>query len=261
MHSLIDFQENFLTSMLKPQKEGEVDSEQLMQPYLQATDTLTTRRQFNIYRNSIHSGLVNALADIYPVCEQITGEGFFYAMADLYVQSNPSCSPDLADFGGEFSAFISRFTHAQSMPYLAGVAEIEWAYHRAFHTLDEPGFDFDRFSAYAVDELMQCIFLLPASCYFVESNYAADEIWSMHQADEVCEIQLEYELRYFMVFRNGFDIRVDKLTIEQYLFLQAINKNMPFVEICEDFSETLDAPVLLVECLQHGWINKIEFQD
>lgn len=261
MQLLVNFQDVFIETMLQTQKQAEEDGAQLIQAYLLATDKLTTNKQVNIYRSSIHSGLINALSDIYPVCEQVTGESFFYAMSDVYIQSHPSSSPDLADFGDDFSEFIMQFPHTQNMPYLSGVAEIEWAYHRAFHALDEAGFDFVSFSAYSVDELMQCIFLLPASCNFVESNYPVDEIWNMHQTDSVVEMQLQLEPRYFMIFRKGYDIHIDKLTGEQYSFLQSINKNMPFVEVCEEFTETLDASQLLVECLQRGWINKIEIHD
>ena len=45
--------------------------------------------RFAVYRNNVHSSLINALAAAYPVTLQLVGDEFFRAMAGLYVQASP----------------------------------------------------------------------------------------------------------------------------------------------------------------------------
>ncbi|MCF5131895.1 HvfC/BufC N-terminal domain-containing protein, partial [Pseudomonas sp. PA-6-4F] len=56
--------------------------------------------RFAVYRNNVHSALINALAAAYPVARQLVGDEFFRAMAGLYAQAHPPTSPLISEYGG-----------------------------------------------------------------------------------------------------------------------------------------------------------------
>ena len=41
------------------------------------TDSLSASQRFEIYQDSIEQSLMNAITEIYPVCQKLVGEEFF----------------------------------------------------------------------------------------------------------------------------------------------------------------------------------------
>ena len=78
-----------------------------------------TTRRFAVYRNNVTVSLINALADIFPGVQKITGEEYFRAMAREYVRAHPPSSPLLFLYGQKFADFVENFEPAKTMPYLA----------------------------------------------------------------------------------------------------------------------------------------------
>ena len=88
---------------------------------------------FKIYQNSILGTLQKALKEIYPVCLKLVGDEFFLDMVTIYINENPSFSPDLNEYGATLPNFINQFKPAETLAYLSDVTKLEWAWHRAYH--------------------------------------------------------------------------------------------------------------------------------
>ena len=97
--------------------------------------------RFAVYRNNVHSSLINALAAGYPVTLQLVGDEFFRAMAGVYVQGFPPTSALINEYGGDLADFIQGFAPAASVPYLADVARLERLRVRAYHAADAVALD------------------------------------------------------------------------------------------------------------------------
>ena len=92
--------------------------------------------RFRIYRNNVHHGLGQQLAEAYPVVRRLVGEAFFLATAREYLAGHPPRSRSLALFGEGFPVFLEGFPPAQSVPYLPDVARLERAWLEALHAAD-----------------------------------------------------------------------------------------------------------------------------
>ena len=90
------------------------------------------------YRETTLGALADALAAIHPVCVRLVGEDAFRQLARRCARERPSRSPDLNDYG-ELADFIEGFAPARALPYLADVARLEWALHRARHAAPGDG--------------------------------------------------------------------------------------------------------------------------
>ena len=93
----------------------------LLAPTFQCPPGLTTwngsdpAKRFGIYRNNVVVGLVDALADTYPVVQALVGEDFFRAMAGVFVRQVPPRTPVLAWYGEGFAGFVEQFPPAAGL--------------------------------------------------------------------------------------------------------------------------------------------------
>ena len=67
-------------------------------------DGLSSGRRLAIYRNNVFGNFSKALQSVYPVVEQLVGEGFFKFAAAEYISRYPSQSGDLHHYGKQFAA-------------------------------------------------------------------------------------------------------------------------------------------------------------
>jgi hypothetical protein len=105
-------------------------------PGLIGPDGQPSATRFAVYRNNVVLGLIDALKAAFPVVCALVGEDFFAAMARAHAVETPPASPVMHDYGADFPAFIARFAPAASLPYLADVARLEWAWVEAYHAAE-----------------------------------------------------------------------------------------------------------------------------
>jgi len=136
-----------------------------------------------VHRNNVVSSLVDALAETFPVVQELVGDVFFRAMAAVFVRRWPPRTRVLAHYGEDFAAFIEGFEPARSVPYLADMARLEMARVRAYHAADaEP------VSAEIVAMAMACgdrVGELRLACHpsvsVLASAHAVVSLWAAHQ--------------------------------------------------------------------------------
>lgn len=228
---------------------------------IESSTTLTSQDRIDIYRNSILSCLIQALNDIYPVCSKLVGQQFFDAMSRLYAQQHPSPTPDLADFGEQFSDFIADFEHAQSLPYLPDVARLEWAWHCAFHANDESGLDFEALGQVSAEQQSDLVFKLPKSATLLQSDYPVDKIWQTNQddADPDDVVDLNEGGVKLIVWRSGYDVHIDPVDESTWPLLVALNQQQPFADVCEKLPD-IGIDALFPQCVQKGWIASFSLE-
>ena len=254
MNSLTKFQIDFINATLFNNKQAAYS----LNKKLKRTSKLTTNDQISIYTNGINNGLINALRNIYPVCEKLVGNDFFHILGLAYIRDHPSLSPDLANYGNDFSFYISTYNAASSVPYLSDIAKLEWFYHRAFNSKDEAEFDINMLGRYTAEQLTNCVFSLPASHKLLKSNYPVDEIWRINLTENETELTLTNEPVYLFLYRKKHEIHIDKITKNEFIFLKKIESQQSFLKISEQLPDTIGLSKLLVKSLQSGWINQAQ---
>ncbi|MCC5979273.1 MAG: putative DNA-binding domain-containing protein [Salinarimonas sp.] len=139
------------------------------------------RARFAIYRNNVASSLIKALETRFPVIERLVGEAFFKGVAHAFIKGHPPRSPVLMEYGDAFPDFLAAFPPAQSLPYLADVARIEYARGEAYRAEDAEPVPPAALAGFAeADPDTLCISLHP-SLRLVASDHPAFSIWRMNQ--------------------------------------------------------------------------------
>lgn len=155
-------------------------------PGLKTWNDSDPARRFAVYRNNVIVGLVDALADTYPVAQALVGEAFFRAMAAEFVRAAPPHSPVLAWYGAGFAEFIEHFAPTASLAYLADVARLEWLRVETWHAADAAPLPADALAALLVDadHLPETRFALHPALRVIASAHPVVSLWAAHQTDD-----------------------------------------------------------------------------
>jgi len=189
-----------------------LDSSLPCPPQLRAWNGSDPARRFAVYRNNVVSSLIDALADTFPVAQQLVGIEFFRAMASVFVRRSPPTSRVLAFYGEAMPAFVQAFEPARTVPYLADVMRLEIARVRSYHAADAEALTPQAAAMQLAQHgaIEDFSLVLCPSVQALASPYPVVSIWAAHQTDG--EVDLEAvrmdEAQEALVVRQALDVVV-----------------------------------------------------
>ncbi|MBU6261132.1 MAG: putative DNA-binding domain-containing protein [Burkholderiales bacterium] len=189
-----------------------LDPEQPCPGGLRAWNGSDPARRFAVHRNNVVGSLIDALADNFPVVQQLVGTEFFRAMAGLYVRRAPPRSCVLAGYGTDFPAFIDAFEPARGLPYLADMARLEAARVRAYHAADAEPASAASIAAVAAalaqgEPVGALRFACHPSLQALASRHAVVTLWAAHQDGAFEPIEIDRP-ECALVLRAGLEVLV-----------------------------------------------------
>ena len=99
-------------------------------------DKSLARRGLQAYQSHGLALAERALGAAYPVVAQLVGEENFAALAQHFWRAHPPTCGDMAQWGDGLANFLAAAPQLAGEPFLADVARIEWALHRAAFAAD-----------------------------------------------------------------------------------------------------------------------------
>lgn len=189
-------------------------------------------KRLAVYRNNVVVSLVDALAHTFPVTQELVGEDFFRAMAQVFVRAHPPRTRVLAHYGQALPGFIAQFSPAAGLPYLADVAQLEWQRLQALHAADASAMEPTAIAMLLGDaaSLPQVHWQPHPSLHMLRSPHAAVSLWAAHQADS--GLALEHidteQAESALVFRNGLNVMVLQADAGLAALTAGLLDNAPF---------------------------------
>lgn len=178
-------------------------------------------QRFRVYRNNVIVSLIDALADSFAVTQELVGEEFFRGMARLYAYANPPQSRLMAFYGADFPDFIEHFPPADSLPYLADVARLEYRRIVAYHAADVPGVTPEAVSTALADAaaLPDMRVTFHPSLSVLSSNSAVVSLWAAHQSLLDLSTVVPDASEIALVLRPGLDVEVLQISAAAGAFI------------------------------------------
>lgn len=245
-----------LSELQQQFKQSYNTNEKQFSVHIKSRGNLNSAQRLQIYHDSVTECLANALREIYPVCKQLVGDEFFSAMAYQYITTHPSTSPTLFDYGDLFPEFIANFAPAESVPYLADVAKLEWTSHRCYYSIDDAILDPTQLAAVPEAQQDDIIFELGHDSDIISSRYPIKRIMELHQGVDG-DIDLSQGGESVFVYKKLQTVCFDVLSVVQTEFLQGVKRGQRFGDLCEiviNHHPGCDLEQLLCEVVQHGWV-------
>ncbi len=196
-------------------------------------------RRFAVYRNNVTISLVDALAAIYPTLQNLVGEDFFRAMANVYVRDNLPTSPLMFTYGASFPAFIESFGPARDLPFLPNVARVERAWLDAFHAADCAPLDPLALADVAQDTLPEIRFEPHPGSHLLRLPHAAGTIVGRDRAGLPLDGLDPFQPEAVLITRPAYDVSVTVLTAAASAFIGILMAGGTFAEAC-DAAESAD---------------------
>lgn len=202
-------------------------------PGLTAWNQSDPAQRFAVYRNNVIVSLIDALADTYPVTQELVGEEFFRGMARLYARARPPRAPMLTFYGNDLPAFIETFPPAQAVPYLADVARLEMLRVKAYHAADAASLEMEQLAGLLADEkqLAQSRFSLHPSIGLLKSNYAVVSLWAAHQTSDIDAALSRvdpHSAESALVLRAGLEVEISRIPLGATRFIEQLQQGIAF---------------------------------
>lgn len=219
-----------------------------------------------IHRNTVMSSLVDALADTFPVVQELVGEPFFRAMAALHVRQSPPSSPVLAHYGRDFPAFVANFEPAACLPYLADVARLEMARVDACHAAEAAPVAADALGlALASGERVRDLRLgCRPGLSVIHSPHAVVSLWAAHQDGSDLGAIDPDPPEDALVLRVGMDVLVLRLPPGGAPFMEALSRGCALGTAADEAvsaAPDFDLGSLLTLLITHGAVTSIDLPE
>lgn len=219
-----------------------------------------------VYRNNVVSSMVDALADTFPVVQQLVGPDFFRAMAAVFARQSPPRVRVLAHYGQAFPSFIAAFEPAQGLPYLADVARLEVARVAAYHAADAGPVP-DEMVSLALssgDRMGELQLVLHPSVATLESPHAVVTLWAAHQTEgaeegDIVPVNVDVP-ESALILRSGLDVLVLPAPAGAVAFVQAVRSALNLGEAAARalaVAPSFDLTAALSQLLTHGALTSI----
>lgn len=187
-------------------------------------------RRFDVYRNNVAVGLVDALAAAYPAVRKLVGEDFFRAMAGEFARRHPPTIPILSEYGTGLADFVARFPPAAGVPYLSDVARLEWAWLRAYHAADREPVPIDALAEFPEAATGAVVPALHPSLRIVRSRWPVVSLWSASVGDAPASAVDLARQETALVLRPVLEVVVRTVPVAGAAFLHSLSKGNSLAE-------------------------------
>lgn len=227
------------------------------------SDDLAAEARLNIYRNTFIGSLTTTLRLSYPAVHRLVGAEFFESAARIFIERAPPQSAYLDLYGAEFPEFLERFPSAASLPYLPGVARLEWAVARALHAPDTEPLDVASLTTIPTSEHGRLSFVPHPSISLVHAAHPVDIIWRAVLASDdsaLAQIDLKAGPVWLLVERLKTDVEATRISEPAWHFLSALCSPRPLDDAIRA-AGSLDVCAALAEHLVAGRFASFRLTD
>ncbi|THD77948.1 MAG: DUF2063 domain-containing protein [Phenylobacterium sp.] len=178
--------------------------------------------RFAVHRNTIARGCAEALADQFPTVRRALGAARMAAGAIAFSRQHPPASPSLMTYGAGFPDWLASFPPAADLPWLAGLARIDWARRDVLFAADRPPLGPETFAALAPAAYATTAAALHPATALLWFDDATPSLWRALQADDApAEIELAARPEGLLLLRPGLEVAHRVLGPGAHAFLSA----------------------------------------
>jgi len=196
------------------------------------------QRRLAIYHDAYRSRLVEALGTDFEALIAAMGEDEFHSAVRAYVEATPSTFRNVRWYGGKLAAFLRETQPWGRTPWLADLAEFEWALTLAFDAADAPHVRFEDLAALPGDAWGRLGLRLHPSAHMVELRANAPVIRKAVDAGTPLPApELAATAVTWLIWRKDLSPHFRSLSEPEAWALRAAREGQSFPEICAGLCE------------------------
>jgi hypothetical protein len=190
------------------------------------------KRGLSVHRNTVATGLIEAILDAYPTVVVLMGRDWTAGAARDFTRAHRPSVAGLIDYGRTFPTWLAEFEFARDFPYLADVARADRAWLEAHLAADADGVDASSFDSMS-DEARVA---LHPSVRLLWSIDNAPTIWMRNRPPNVMEQELEHQrlAEGLLLVRRAGVVEHQRLDRQQFEFLRKIAAGRALLSVCDE---------------------------
>lgn len=230
---LAQVQRAFAAYLRSPSAEPPAELVRLLAPNAAGAEGLVV-----YWRSSRHAQRA-ALAAAYPVIAALVGDALFAALCADHLRAPGSRSGDLHRLGRAFAATVRAEPACADYPYLADVAELEWAVHRSFFQGARGTSDCVDPASIGVEQLARLRVQPASGLALLSCASAASRIWRAHQpgaGERLEDIDWRAGPEWLAVHRVAAGVCIDPLEEAEFRLLACSQQGATLAEALDQLS-------------------------
>lgn len=213
-----------------------------------------------VYRNNYYISLTEALRSVYVSVDKLVGKGFFDFVAHGYIDAHPSKSGNLHEFGDCFAGFIGSLEQAASVPYIADVARLDWAWHQMFHAKDSEPLDVEVLGEFRHEDFGALHFKFVAAMQILKMDYTIFGLWNHCREipgfENSDDLSYENTIELIMIYRSGLDVVVSLVSDAEVMFIEELQAGLCLADATESAMAS-DMQFQLLDVLQSLFLQEV----
>ncbi len=246
---LKEIQEQFSSALLD---KSEAFSLQILPGTFQAD------QRIQLYRNNFYISLSEILSGVFPVTHALVGDTFFAQLCKAFIRQHPPAEGSVTHYGADLPDFIACLSQAESTPYLADVARLEWAYAKVneYWKVEMP-FPFEKLALVVPEEWPNILFKLAKNVHLICSDFAVLDIVNGVRNDCLEDVVVAIPQQIIISGAANQEIQCQAVSPPEYAFLEAITRGIALGET----SPPPDFEAFLQNMIIKGVIDDFEMLD
>ncbi|MBW8815254.1 MAG: putative DNA-binding domain-containing protein [Caulobacterales bacterium] len=187
--------------------------------------------RLSVYRNTVAKGCADALVAQFPTVAKLVGEPWLGAAAVEFARAHPPTEAALLTYGADFPAWLETFAPAADMPWLPGLAALDYLWTEAHLAADAPPLDPAALQALAPEDFARLRLVLHPAARFASFEAAIPSLWLALQAETPpAAFELGAEPEGLLFLRPALDITPIRLAPGAFALLAACRDRRSLAE-------------------------------
>jgi hypothetical protein len=220
------------------------------------------RRGLQAYRANAAALAERALAAAYPTVAELVGAETFALMARRHWQQQPPADGDIARWGAALPDAVAADPQLAAEAYLADVARLDWALHRAATAADDvaPPEGVMRLGSEPPSALCLCLragWAVLASAHPLHAIWAAHQRQGEHRFAAVRRAFAEGRAEAVRVRRHGLRARAERIEPPVARFEQALLDRQTLAAALAAAAPGFDFEAWLIDTLRRDGLSAV----
>jgi hypothetical protein len=187
--------------------------------------------------------LREALDEAFPAVARALGQTAFAELVGRYLPEVPGGIYNLSDTGAGLPAFLKDDSLARERPYLADLADLDWAVHTAFHAHERPALGVEAFGGWALEQFARAVLELQPSLAVVRSGWSVFGVWRQRYAEpgEAMPV-VARRPETLVVYREGFRVLCRPAEDGEAETLEALRSGRTLGQAMDELAKTRVRP-------------------
>ncbi|HWU43827.1 MAG TPA: DNA-binding domain-containing protein [Bdellovibrio sp.] len=231
---LNEVQSMFKKSVLAVEAEAEHTWMQQFKPAGQ----LSLKEAFEVYHNGYLVRLTEALGETFEAVHWVLGDHLFQDVCHRYIESQPSVSYNLSDYGFSFPDFLKADASTRGILFLYDLARFEWLFKEIYHAPTPDPLPVERIQELLHSEDFKVSFIEAMNLF--ESPYAVYDIWNNRKEASYQFEDINWEHpENLLIYKKEAKIFVRRIDAVELHVLEELQDGTPVTAALADYSSLL----------------------